>query len=318
MENELILPESLEEAIVMFSDKLYAHRIAAMFVWPDGEPTCHHCGSKNAHFMEKYLRYRCRRCHKDFTVKAGTIFEDSPLPLSKWLTAMWLIANCKNGVSSYELARALKLTQKTTWFMSHRIREAMRAGSFDKMTGTVEADETYVGGLEKNKLKSGRGAVGKAIVQGVIERGQGKTKSRVTAKVVKGTDAATLQGNIKEIVEPGTAVYTDAHKGYNGLNEEFVHDFVDHAVKYAEGAVHTNGMENFWCLLKRGLKGTYVAVTPFHLERFVDEQAYRFNQRGTNDGERFIRVLCQVVGRRLTWTQLTDNDKEGFWTLLRA
>ena len=307
----------------MFSNKLYAHNVVAMFVWPDGEPTCHHCGAKNAHFMPTYLRYRCRSCRKDFTVKNGTIFEDSPLPLSKWLTAMWMIANCKNGISSYEISRALKLSQKTTWFMSHRIREAMRAGSFDKMTGTVESDETYVGGLEKNKhehkkLKAGRGAVGKAIVQGVIERGQGNKKSRVSAKVVKGTDAKTLQGNIKELVETGTNVYTDAHKGYTGLNEEFVHDFIDHAVTYAEGAVHTNGIENFWSLLKRGLKGTYVAVTPMHLERFVDEQAYRFNEREYNDGERFLKVLCQVSGRRLTWDDLTEISKDDFYSLLRA
>lgn len=311
----------MEEAILMFSDKLYAHNVVAMFVWPDGEAKCHHCGAKNANFLPTYLRYRCRTCRKDFTVKQGTIFEESPLPLSKWLTTMWMITNCKNGISSFEIARALKLTQKTTWFMSHRIREAMKAGSFEKMTGTCETDETYIGGLEGNKhknkkLNAGRGAVGKAIVQGVIERGQGQRKSRVSAKVVKSTDAKTLQGNIKELVEPGSAVYTDAHKSYTGLNQDFVHDFIDHAVSYAEGAVHTNSTENFWSLLKRGLRGTYVAVSPMHLERFVDEQAYRYNERGSSDLERFLKVLCQVVGRRLTWEELTKSYESFFWGML--
>ena len=197
----------------------------------------------------------------------------------------------------------------------------MKAGSFEKMTGTCETDETYIGGLEGNKhknkkLNAGRGAVGKAIVQGVIERGQGQRKSRVSAKVVKSTDAKTLQGNIKELVEPGSAVYTDAHKSYTGLNQDFVHDFIDHAVSYAEGAVHTNSTENFWSLLKRGLRGTYVAVSPMHLERFVDEQAYRYNERGSSDLERFLKVLCQVVGRRLTWEELTKSYESFFWGML--
>jgi transposase-like protein len=320
MENEVRLPETLQEAIVMFDDKLYTHNLVAMFVWPDGEPTCFHCGAKNANFLPAYFRYRCRVCRKDFTVKQGTIFEESPLPLSKWLMAMWMIVNCKNGISSYEIARDMKITQKTAWFLSHRIREAMKAGSFKKMSGVTESDETYIGGLERNKhkdkkLNMGRGTVGKAIVQGVIERGQGSRKSRVSAKVVKSTDAKTLQGNVKECVEPGSAVYTDAHKSYSGLSEEFIHDFIDHAVTYAEGHVHTNSMENFWSLLKRSIKGTYVAVTPEHLSKFVDEQAYRFNERGSNDCARFLTVLCQVVGRRLTWKDLTDRYGSPWWLL---
>jgi transposase-like protein len=315
MENELTIPQTLKEAIVMFSDKAYAHTIAAMFVWPDGEPVCHRCGSKNAHFMPAYFRYRCRDCRKDFTVKNGTIFEDSPLGLDQWLAAIWFIANCKNGISSYELGRDLGVTQRTAWFMLHRIREAMKDGSFQKMEGTIEADETFVGGLEKNKhenkkLRQGRGAVGKAIVQGVIERGQTGRKSRVAAKVVKGTDAETLQDNVKNYVVTGSYVYTDAHKGYNGLGQEFVHDFIDHTVTYANGVVHTNGMENFWSLLKRGIKGTYVAVMPFHLDRYVDEQAYRFNERGTNDAGRFLKVLSQVSGKRLTWIRLTESSQD--------
>jgi transposase-like protein len=236
---------------------------------------------------------------------------------------MWLVANCKNGISSYEIARDLGVSQKTAWFMLHRLREAMRTGTFAKMIGTVEADETYIGGLERNKhankkLRQGRGTVGKAIIQGVIERGEGKKKSRVAAKVVKGTDAKTLQGNINQMVEAGSYIYTDAHRGYIGLSAEFVHDFIDHAVAYARGAVHTNGMENFWSLLKRGLKGTYVAVQPFHLERYVDEQAFRFNNRELNDAGRFLVTLASVAGKRLTWEELSDSHVAFFAQCLPA
>jgi hypothetical protein len=199
--------------------------------------------------------------------------------------------------------------------MDHRIRLAMKTGTFRKMEGTVEVDETFIGGLEKNKhsnkkLRQGRGTVGKAIVQGVIERGQPGQKSRVAAKVVKGTDAKTLQGNVQKYVVTGSYVYTDAHAGYSCLSAKFVHDFIDHAVTYAKGLVHTNGMENFWALLKRGLKGTYVAVMPFHLDRYVDEQAFRFNEREGSDADRFVKVLSQVAGRRLTWDELTASDDE--------
>ncbi|MGO8673243.1 MAG: IS1595 family transposase [Capsulimonadaceae bacterium] len=265
--------------------------------------------------MPKYFRYRCRDCRRDFTLKTGTIFEDSPLGLDKWLPAMWLIANCKNGISSYEIARDLDVEQRTAWFMLHRIRHAMKSGSFDKMEGTVEADETFIGGKERNKhndkkLRQGRGTVGKTIVQGVLERGEGGRKSRVAAKVVKDTTGETLKPNVQQFVEVGSWVYTDAHRGYTGLNAEFVHEFIDHSVRYADGVVHTNGMENFWSLLKRGLSGTYVSVMPFHLERYVDEQGFRFNERGQTDGERFLTVLSQVSGKRLTWKELTNSFED--------
>lgn len=310
MENNL--PTTLTEAIETFADPSYAHSVAVSFVWPDGMPTCHHCGSKNAHFLAKYLRYRCRNCRKDFTVKNGTIFEDSPLPLSKWMTAMWLICNCKNGISSNELSRDIGVTQRTAWFMNHRIREAMKSGSFAKINGTAEIDETFVGGLEKNKHKDkkrnqGRGGVGKAIVMGVLERGNGKGKSRINAKLIPNTEGPTLKGEVSRYVQVGSWVYTDGARGYIGLDAEYAHSFVDHAVHYAIGAVHTNGVENFWSLLKRGLKGTYIAVQPFHLTRYVDEQAWRFNNREYKDGERFLMALASVGGKRLDYATLTSS-----------
>lgn len=331
MDNAVKLHETLQEAVVYFSDVERAHEFFVQVRWPNGV-SCPPCGvfgprrmvvnqkskakGKEGQIIKRHV-WQCNACREQFTAKTGTIFEDSPLGLDKWLIAMWMITNCKNGVSSHEMERTLGVSQKSTWFMLHRIREAMKAGTILKMTGTVESDETFIGGLEKNKhkdkkLRQGRGTVGKAIVQGVIERGTNGRKSRVAANVIKGTDAAYLENQVSKYVEVGTYVYTDAHKGYRGLSNEFVHDFIDHAVTYANGVVHTNGMENFWSLLKRGLKGTYIAVRPFHLERYVDEQAFRFNERANDDGDggRFLKVLTQASGRRLTWDELTASDDE--------
>jgi transposase-like protein len=250
-----------------------------------------------------------------------TIFEDSPLPLSSWFVAVWLIANTKNGTSSCELARALGVTQKTAWFMLHRIRLAMRTGSFRKMHGTVESDETFVGGRAANMHKekrerkiTGRGGVGKTIVHGLLERGdasEGK-KSRVKVAVVPDTEAATLMPEILRNVDGSAVVCTDAAAAYAGLDSRFVHQFIDHATTYVRGLVHVNGMENFWSLLKRMLRSTYVAVAPFHLFRYLDEEAWRFNERGTNDGGRFGRIMRGVTGRRITYRQLCAIDDCGF------
>jgi len=285
--------------------------------WPNGV-TCPRCSSERVTLFSNRPMFKCNACKKQFSVKVGTIFEDSPLGLDKWLPALWLLANCKNDVSSCEVARDLGVTQKTAWFMLHRIRHAIKQGSIEKMSGTVEADETFVGGLGKNKhkdkkLNQGRGPVGKTIVMGVLERGEGAAKSQVRANVVKDTSKATLHAQIKKEVAEFADLYTDAWRGYNGLSDEYIHKFVDHAVTYAIGQVHTNGIENFWALLKRCLKGTYIAVEPFHLYRYLDEEAFRFNNRAYNDGDRFMMVLRSVDGKRLTYDELT-RSYEAYYT----
>jgi hypothetical protein len=243
-------------------------------------------------------------------VKVGTIFEDSPLKLEVWFAAMWLITNAKNGISSYEVGRALGVCQKTAWFLLHRIRHLMETGSLDKMLGPVEADETYIGGKAKNKHASknnhDRGVKGKEIVMGILQRGTEVEHSKVRAKVIPNTIKHTLQNEIKANVQPGAVLNTDAHAGYQGLSEEYKHAWVDHLVKYAEGSIHTNGAENFWSLFKRMLGGTYVHVDPRHLQAYVDEETYRFNNRKTDDAARFVSTLMQSYGKRLTWDNLTE------------
>jgi transposase-like protein len=251
--------------------------------------------------------WKCLDCKKQFSVKVGTIFEDSAVSLDKWLAAMWMVANCKNGVSSYEVARAIKVTQKTAWFMLQRIRHAMHHGTIDKMTGEIEVGETFIGGKARNMHKdkreaaiTGTGGKDKTAVMAFLERG-GKVQTIVIADRRK----RTLQGLVKSHVKAGAALYTDALASYDGLDGEFFHQVVDHAVEYVRGNVHTNGLENFWSLLKRALKGTYVSVEPFHLFRYLDEESFRYNERKANDGERFGKVLASVAGKRLTWAQVT-------------
>jgi transposase-like protein len=250
--------------------------------------------------------WKCLDCQKQFSVKVGTIFEDSPVGLDKWLCAMWLVANCKNGVSSYEIARDLKVTQTTAWFMLHRIRYAMHTGSINKMTGTVEADETFIGGKARNMHAGkraerirGRGPMGKAIVFGLLDRETG----RVRASVVGTRRKHHLHSEIRENVAPGAELNTDALKSYDGL-DEYTHKVVDHAEAYVDGTVHTNRLENFWSLLKRSIKGTYVSIEPFHLFRYLDEQSFRFNERKATNAERFQKVLGCVGGKRLTYAQV--------------
>lgn len=311
------IPQTLLEAVRYFSIPAHCNDFMREIKWPGGKIVCPKCGNDSCKELEtRPGTLKCNRasCQKQFSYKVGTIFEDSPLGLDKWFCAVWSIANCKNGISSHELGRAIGVTQRTAWFMLHRIREAMRTGTFQKIKGEVEVDETFIGGKAKNmhkhkreKLIEGRGPVGKTAVQGILERG-----GEVRTKVVSVTDGETLRGNVLRNVDRSATVYTDALPAYTDLNRSFLHMTVDHVVEYVKGRVHTNGIENFWSLLKRALKGAYTKCAPFHVHRYCDEEAWRFNNRKTGDGGRFEALLKMVVGRRLTWRQLCAVEDCGF------
>lgn len=315
---EVIYPNTLVEAIRYFSDPDTCLEFLIPLRWPDGI-TCPVCGSKEYIYLSTRRVWKCKAkaCKKQFSVKVGTIMEDSPLGLDKWLTAIWLITNAKNGISSWEIHRALGITQKSAWFLLHRIRLAMQNGSIGMLKGEVEVHETFIGGKARNMHKdkraekiTGRGASGKAIVIGVLER-----SGEVRTKVIPNTRKGTVQGEVRANVEEGAAVYTDALPSYVGLAPDFVHEAVDHAKEYVLGSVHTNGLENYWSLLKRTIRGAYVAVEPFHLFRYLDEQSFRFNERkhldGTvkKDGVRFLDVAGSIVGKRITYKKLTGKDE---------
>jgi transposase-like protein len=258
-------------------------------------------------------------CHKQFSAKVGTIFEDSALPYGKWFPAFWLIANAKNGISSYEIHRALGVTQKTAWFMLHRIRLALQNGTIVKLSGEVEVDETFIGAKARNmhakkrrERMQGRkgGSMHLTAVQGLLQR-NGAEHSKVILKAVKSVRKSTVQKNVREYVLKGSQVFTDPLQSYKGLRDEYNHQVIDHAVSYAEGKIHTNGLENFWSLLKRTVKGTYVNVEPFHLFRYLDEQSFRFNERKDTDAGRFLKAVAGVVGKGLTFAKLTGKNEAG-------
>jgi transposase-like protein len=301
------LPTTLLEAVTYFSDLDVATDYVATLRWPNG-PVCPNCGGTEHSYLKTRRIWKCKSCKKQFSVKVGTIFEDSPLPLTKWLPAIWLAANSKNGISSHELGRALGITQKSAWFMLQRIRLAMQTGSFAKLSGVVEVDETYIGGKARNMHKSVRlrrqrelrKYKGKTPIVGGVTR-DGRV---VRARVVIDTKHDTLHEFVNSEVERGSSIYTDDHRSYFGLGIHYDHRVVDHAERYVDGQVHTNRMENFWALLKRGLHGTYVSVQPFHLFRYLDERVFTFNMRDLDDQGRFETVLGQVADRRLTYAEL--------------
>jgi transposase-like protein len=325
-------PKTLQEAIRYFADYDNCRQFMVALRWPDGNVLCPTCGSAKVTYLEKARVYRCYGDHKrqKFSLKVGTVMEDSALGLDKWLPAIWMLVNCKNGVSSYEIHRALGITQKSAWFLLHRIRLAMKSGSMQKFGGNggaVEADETFVGGNPQRMHKSRRlkiqamisstyglnkYAAGKTTVHGMLDR----DTREVRAKVIPNVKRATLQEQILNHVSPGATVYTDELPSYKyALANKFVHEVINHSQSYVSGQVHTNGIENFWSCLKRGLRGTYVAVEPFHLDRYVDEQVFRFNNRGNkkqpvDDAQRFTKALSQIVGKRLTYAEVTGKTEE--------
>ncbi|MDQ2947978.1 MAG: IS1595 family transposase [Acidobacteriota bacterium] len=306
---------SLQEAIVYFADPANCREYVVRRRWPNGVG-CPTCGCKDVIFLATQNRWQCRNKHskRQFSLKTGTIYEDSPLGLDKWLTATWLVSNCKNGVSSCEVARALNITQKTAWFLDHRIRVSLGMSTPDKFTGEIEADETFIGGKARNMHAHkravkiiGTGGKDKTAVMGIIERGKDGT-SKIRTTVVPNRKKSALQAEVRKHVEAGSALFTDALKSYEGLSE-FEHQVIDHAVAYVDGKFIRN-CENFWSLLKRGINGTYVSVEPFHLFRYLDEQAYRYNNRKLSDSERCSIAVSGIVGKRLTFDQLTGKTLE--------
>jgi transposase-like protein len=304
-------PRSLIEAVRYFSDQDRCFDFVSNLRWSDGVVTCPRCGGTEHSFLTTRRIWKCKGCRKQFSLKVGTIFEDSPLGFDKWLPAVWLIANAKNSISSHELGRALKVTQKTAWFMLHRIRDAMATGTFERMSGTTEVDDTFIGGLAKNmhwkvrKQKiTGTGGKNKMIVQGARNR----DTNRVVASVITGTDTATIQANIYDWVELGSNLFLDTAAAYKGLDAHFVVKQVNHSRgEYVAGDVHTNGIENFWSLLKRAIKGTQIHVSPEHLQRYVNERTFAYNNRSTDDLGRMRVVTAGANGRRLTWAELTGS-----------
>ncbi len=311
--------KTLTEAIRYFSNQQTCTDAVASLRWAHGKPVCPKCntaeGERKHYWLDTQKRWKCYSCRKQFSVKVGTIFEDSALPLNTWMIALWMLCNCKNGVSSYEIARATGISQKSSWFVLQRLRHVLKNVHPVQLgkgeNSPVEVDECYLGGKPKNmhaakrlKMKTAaNGCAEKATVMGMLDRGT----REVRAIVIPNPKRETLQKQILQHVGFGSTVYTDGWVGYDGLTQkQFVHETVNHMEEYVRGEVHTQSIENFWSCLKRTLTGTYVAVEPFHLDRYLDEQMYRFNNRlGMDDGARFTKALSQVAGKRLTYVELT-------------
>ncbi|MCZ2154796.1 MAG: IS1595 family transposase [Bryobacterales bacterium] len=311
-------PKTLREAILFFADYENCHKAVMAIRWPDGIVRCPTCGSDHVTYLAKQRRWKCYAKHAkpQFSLKVGTIFEDSAVGLDKWLPALWLLTNCKNGISSYELGKALGVTQKTAWFMLSRLRLALQANHGGKMNGHVELDETFIGGKARNMhyakrkrmgITQGKSMAGKVAVFGLLAR-HGDYGSQIRLAQIPNTRRKNLMGHVMNHVERGASIHTDSLPSYESLKTDYTHSVIDHAEAYVDGEVHTNGLENFWSLLKRAIRGTYVSVEPFHLFRYLDEQAFRFNNRKGTDAMRFALALKGIINKRLTYTQLTGSE----------
>jgi len=312
MATEITVPKTLQTAIIHYANPDNCLALLVNMRWPDGVVTCANCGNRDCNFLTTRRVWSCKACRKQFSIKVGTFMEDSPIGLDKWLLAIWMVTNCKNGVSSYEIHRAIGITQKSAWFMLHRIRMAYGDHQPTDLGGTVEADETAIGGREQNKhvhkrTNAGRGNVGKAVVQAFLERGDGEKASKARTDILTDVGGPAMKGNVRQHVQPGSNLFTDGASQYRGLHKEYVHQFVDHAIEYVRDNVHTNSLENFFSLLKRMIKGTYVSVDAAHLAAYLDEQTFRFNERKNEHGDsgRFLKVTGSAYGKRLTYEQLT-------------
>jgi transposase-like protein len=313
-------PKTLREAILFFAGYDNCRKAVEAIRWPDGVICCPRCGSENVGYLESAKLWKCYEAHPKakFSLKVGTIFEDSPIGFDKWLPGLWLLTNCKNGISSYELARALDVTQKTAWFMLSRLRLALQDNSTGgKLRGDVELDETFIGGKARNMhypkrkrmgITQGKSMAGKVAVMGLLDRHGRDSVSQVKVATIKSNKRRHLMPHVKAHVEPGSNVHTDSLTSYLAVATDYTHHVIDHAEAYVNGNVHTNGLENFWSLLKRAIRGTYVSVEPFHLFRYLDEQAFRFNNRGGDDAFRFALALKGIIGKRFTHVALTGSE----------
>lgn len=295
---------SLYEFMEEFPDEAAATRFFEQKRW-QGNPYCPHCGSEDIAIIENGIPmpYRCRKCRKHFSVRTGTLLAESKLGLHKWLMAIYMFHTARKGISSVQLSKELGITQKSAWFLNHRIREAMmyRGGLFK---GEVEVDETYIGGKEKNKhsnkkLHSGRGATGKQAVFGMVER-NGATR----AFPIDGTDRVKLQSAIVENIKRGSTLYTDSHSGYDEV-KGYSRSSVAHSVgEYVREKVHTNGIESFWSLLKRGYIGIYHHMSVPHLHRYVNEFSFRHTLRYTDTMTCISSTVNSMIGKRLSYKEL--------------
>lgn len=280
--------------------------------WPNGA-VCPHCGCKNAFKLgqrksaKRHSRpglWKCRECSDQFTVTEGTVMECTHIPLNKWLLAIYLLGSSKKGMSAHQLHRELGVTYKSAWFMAHRIRYAMTQEPIrSKLTGTVEVDETFIGGRINHKP----GAPAKAVVVSLVQRG-GEARSFH----IKHITGANLREVIDKNVSKDATIYTDAYVGYTGLDADYLaHESVNHSAgEYARGQVHSNTVEGFFSILKRGIYGVYQHVSPQHLSRYLDEFDYRYSTRNTDDGKRAINAIRMTQGKRLTYRELPAHAYE--------